>query len=51
MLESIFDNHSTQHKEYIMHYAGIDLRRRTIVKAIEDENGPIGKAKSFDCRD
>ena len=28
-----------------MHYAGIDLHRRTTVIAIEDKNGPIGKSK------
>ena len=34
-----------------MHYAGIDLHRRTIVIAIEDENGPVGKTTHFACRD
>ncbi len=32
-----------------MHYAGIDLHRRTIVIAIEGEKGPLGKAKRFLC--
>jgi transposase len=34
-----------------MHSIGIDLHKRTIVVAIENENGPVGKAKSFPCRD
>ena len=32
-----------------MHYAGIDLHRRDIVVAIEDDQGPIGKPRHFFC--
>jgi len=34
-----------------MHYAGIDLHRRDIVVAIEDEHGPVGKPKRFSCQE
>ena len=34
-----------------MHYAGIDLHRQTIVVAIEDQSGPLGKPSRFLCRD
>lgn len=34
-----------------MHYIGIDLHKAMLVTAIEDENGPVGKARSLACRD
>jgi len=34
-----------------MHYAGIDLHRNTLVVGLENESGPVGKPKSFFCRD
>lgn len=34
-----------------MHYAGIDLHKRTLVVAIENESGLIDKPKTFACKD
>jgi len=34
-----------------MHYAGIDLHKRTLSVSIENENGPIGKPKTFSCQE
>ena len=33
-----------------MHYAGIDLHKRSLSVSIENEFGPIGKPKSFPCQ-
>ena len=32
-----------------MRYIGIDLHKRDLVVAMEDERGPVGKAKRFSC--
>ncbi len=34
-----------------MHYVGIDLHKRDLVIAVEDERGPVGKPRRFACRD
>ena len=34
-----------------MHYVGIDLHRRTLVIAVENNEGPVGKARSFACHE
>jgi transposase len=34
-----------------MHYVGIDLHKRNLVLAVEDERGPVGKAQSFSCKE
>jgi transposase len=34
-----------------MHYVGIDLHKRSLVMAIEDERGPVGKPRRIACRD
>jgi transposase len=45
------ENSFTHTKEALMHYAGIDLHRRTVVIAIETEDGSLGKPESFSCSD
>jgi len=34
-----------------MYYVGIDLHKRDLVIAVEDERGPVGKPRRFACRD
>ena len=34
-----------------MQYVGIDLHKRDVVIAVEDERGPVGKPRRFGCRD
>ena len=34
-----------------MHYVGIDLHKRTMIVAVEDSEGPVGKACSYACQD
>lgn len=34
-----------------MHYVGIDLHKRYLVMAVEDERGPVGKPRRLECRD
>jgi len=34
-----------------MHYVGIDLHKRDLVTAVEDERGPVGQPRRFPCRD
>jgi transposase len=34
-----------------MYYVGIDLHKRDLVAAVEDERGPVGKPRRFACRD
>jgi transposase len=34
-----------------MHYIGIDLHKRTLVVAVENERGPVGRSRRFDCRE
>ena len=34
-----------------MHYVGINLHKRDLVIAVEDERGPVGKPRRFVCRD
>jgi transposase len=34
-----------------MYYVGIDLHKRDLVVAVEDERGPVGKPRRFACRD
>jgi len=34
-----------------MHYAGIDLHKRTLTVAIENDSAPFGKPKTFFCRE
>ena len=34
-----------------MVFVGIDLHRRSVVVAVEDANGPVGKPRRFDCAD
>jgi transposase len=34
-----------------MYYVGIDLHKRDLVTAVEDEGGPVGRARRFPCRD
>jgi transposase len=33
-----------------MYYVGIDLHKRDLVAAVEDERGPVGRPRSFACR-
>ena len=34
-----------------MQYVGIDLHKRDLVIAVEDERGAVGRARRFPCRD
>jgi len=34
-----------------MHYVGIDLHKRDLVMAVEDDRGPVGKPRRLACRD
>jgi len=34
-----------------MHYVGIDLHKRDLVMAVEDDRGPVGKPRRIACRD
>ena len=34
-----------------MHYVGIDLHKRDLVIAVQDERGPVGQPRRFACRD
>jgi len=34
-----------------MHYVGIDLHKRDLVMAVEDDRGPVGKPRRITCRD
>ena len=34
-----------------MYYVGIDLHKRDLVTAIENEDGPVGRPRRFPCRD
>lgn len=34
-----------------MQYVGIDLHKRDLVTAVEDEGGPVGRPRRFACRD
>jgi transposase len=34
-----------------MYYVGIDLHKRDLVTAVEDERGPVGQPRRFPCRD
>ena len=34
-----------------MHYVGIDLHKKTLVVAVENEHGPVGRSRRFQCRD
>jgi len=38
-------------KEDPVHYVGIDLHKRDLVVAVEDENGPAGKPRRIRCED
>ncbi len=38
-------------KEDVVKYVGIDLHKRDLVIAVEDESGPVGKAERFACWD
>ncbi|MFO8013375.1 MAG: IS110 family transposase [Phycisphaerae bacterium] len=34
-----------------MHYVGIDLHKKTLVVAVEDDHGPVGRTRRFQCED
>lgn len=34
-----------------MHYVGIDLHKKTLVVAVENEHGPLGRTRRFQCED
>jgi len=34
-----------------MNHAGIDLHKRDLVVAVENEHGPVGKTRRLSCRD
>ncbi len=34
-----------------MHYVGIDVHKRTLVVAVENARGPVGRPRRFECRD
>jgi transposase len=38
-------------KEHGMYYIGIDLHKQDLVMAVEDEHGPVGRARRIACRD
>jgi len=38
-------------KEDLVQYVGIDLHKRDLVVAVEDENGPVGKPRRIRCED